>query len=151
MPFKHDDTVRDYVRFRYVVKGETPEEIADADGDLPSSRTIRTWAKEEGWDDQRDLKKTSRWAIALRLRKMVDRKLLSYEEKDELPPSSELDGIHKALKSADMLDSSIERASNSIEALDAFNSWLLERDPALADQLASHMGLYARELVEDAT
>lgn len=150
MPRKYSDSKRDYVRFRYVVKGENPEEISEAEGGEPVARTIRQWAAEEGWDDLRTLRRTSKHTAAIRIRRMVDRALEKLEDSDQLPPTSDGDGIYKWLKAADMLDSSVERTSVGLELLDDLNAWLVEKDPHLADQIAPLLGVYAQELVQEA-
>lgn len=151
MPAPYSESVRGVAFHRYVVMGETPEQVSAAMNGEPVARTIREWAAADNWDGLRVVRRTSKLSVGIRIRTMIDNMLAKAEEADSLPEPSQGDAVYKWLKAADMLDGGLERASIELDVLGDLNAWIAEREPALAERLAPLLGVYAQERVQEAT
>lgn len=147
---QREQEIRDYAEFRYIVKNESPEQIADAIPDGPTASTIRRWANSSGWTEARTLRKTSGWSIAIRMRRKIEEVLEQSDAENRMLTPGEWDGIHKAWKMLQSMDAQGERASAGLDVLDQLTSYLETRTPALIDELRPLLMEFSRKIVKDA-
>lgn len=136
MPKVYDNSVKATARMYYVLLNMSFEQISAILS--PNANTIARWAKDDNWDEQRNLRNSSTLQVGLHALWNINEIYRIGREEGRPLTSAEVDQVSKHRKMMEGLNKDLAFVSNGIEAMGLFMEMLREKDEDLFKAVAEY-------------
>ena len=151
MPKKIDQDLKAECYRYFVLEGLGVSEISKKTG--VSERNLRRWITDDDdrWKKEQALGQSSVINIVLHALKQIHRIYLDADAENRALTKTEADIISKLNKNIQTVDPKSTRVTNGIRVLGDFVPFLIDRFPAIADELNQAAMEYANQMAEHYT